>query len=399
MSATHRVVIVGGGFAGIQAVKALLPKRADVEITLIDRNGYTTMLPVLPDLLSGRVERRAVTRDLHAVFGDRIRIRRATVTRVALDERRIHTDDGSIPYDGLILAAGSRPIAPAGMPPGVHTADTFDGAQRLRRALEAGGDLCVVGGGYTGLEVALNTRLGFGPLPKGPRITVVDAAPEIMTIVPGKARRRLLERVGDAGVGVRTGTTLTDYNPDTMRALLSDGTVLPDCHVCWAPGMRAAGIELTVAGAAADVARTRDGRIETEPTLQLPGYPEVAVAGDLAAIRSREQLMRRALNIAFCSGRGAARNVARHLAGGAPRPFRPIDLGWVLPLGTASYGRIFGFLTVGGRFALRLHYLMSGFRHAGAREAFAMYRTAFHLRRRPDPPEALDPSDRSTRDR
>ncbi|MFW5796865.1 MAG: NAD(P)/FAD-dependent oxidoreductase, partial [Alkalispirochaeta sp.] len=338
MRSLHRVVVVGAGFAGIQAAKTLLRGNGTIEVTLIDRNGYTTMLPVLPDILSGRVERVAVTRDLLAVFGDRVRIRRATVTRVALDDRRIYTDDGLIPYDGLILAAGSRPIEPAGMPPGVHTVDTFEGAQRLRHALEAGGNLCVVGGGYTGLEVALNTRLGFGPAPTGPAITVVDAAPEIMTIVPGDARRRLLERIHDAGVEVRTGTTLTDYNPETKQTVLSDGTVLPDCHVCWAPGMRAAGIELTAGELPVDIPRTRDGRFETGATLQLPGYPEVAVAGDLAAIRSGDELIRRAVNIAFYSGRRAAKNVARHLTSGALRPFRPVDLGWVLPLGTASYG-------------------------------------------------------------
>ena len=151
--------------------------------------------------------------------------------------------------------------------------------------------------------------------------------------------------------------------------------------------MRASPIELPER-----VERTRDGRIMTNEYLQIPEYPLLFAAGDAAALTRDGQQLRRAVNFSYYSGRVAGRNAVAQRAGRALKPFRAVDLGWVIPLGTESSGRIFGGIPVGGKLGLRMHYFMNGFRHFGGGRAGDFYATALNLRRQPEP---LDDSDES----
>jgi NADH dehydrogenase len=249
----------------------------------------------------------------------------------------------------------------------------------------------IVGAGYTGLEVALALRDGFGPdRPAGQgttplRITVVEAGADILPMARERERRRVYEYLGARGIELKLGTTLDGavQSADGPGVRLSDGTEIPRALVCWSAGMRAVGI-----GLQEQLPHTGDGRIHTNEYLQAPGHPEVMIAGDAAALQRDGELVRRAVNFAYYSGRRAGRNLAAYLsnqASGSMKPFQPVDLGWIIPLGDASIGRLLGTIPVGGRFASRLHYIMSGFRHFGGGRAGEFYRTAVHLRRRPDP--------------
>lgn len=342
------------------------------------------MIPALPDVLSGRISVAGISRPLTELFDGKVKVAQDAIREVRLDERRVIGNEGVYEYDGLVLTVGSVPTPPpaslAGLP--LHTVHSLESALTLRREVErrlAGAPFHVViaGGGYTGLEVAAALREGMADRADVP-ITVVDAAPEILPMLNNRQRARVRSYLADRSIVVRMGTTLRERNGDVLT--LSDGSSVEHVLLVWSAGMRAADIIMS-----GTVNRTADGRIRTTETLNLPGYPEVFVAGDAAALSRKGTPLRRAVNLAYYSGRRAGRNLRAHLRGEDGKPFIPVDLGWVLPLIGTSAGRIFGAIPVGGRFGLRMHYAMCGFRHFGGGYALEFYRTALHLGRQPEP--------------
>jgi len=387
---TKEVYVVGGGFAGVSAARAILRKNPDVRVNVVDRTGLATMVPALPDFLSGRVPRGAFARPLADVFAKRGAEKRLSVivdevVRIDPSERSLVGRETTYRYDGLVIAGGSTPEYYGFVPENgrIHTVHTFDAARSFRdevtRRLRSNPlEVVIVGGGYTGLEVAASLRKGIRGASEKLGITVVEAAPEIIPFLDSSIRRRVRDYLEELNITIRTETTLKSYADDT--AVLSDGTRIGDCLICWSAGMRAPALGLTES-----IERTPDGRIRVTEFLGLPGYPEVFVAGDIAALEKDGKLLRRAVNFSYYSGKTAGRNAAAHLSGARLVPFRPVDLGWVIPLGDVSSGRIFGGIPVGRAFGLRLHYIMCGFRHFGVKEAWEFYKTAMHLRRAPDP--------------
>lgn len=378
MEHNHHVHIVGGGFAGVQAARTVLRGSPQATVTMVSNTDYVTMLPALPDVFSRRVPREAITRDLLAVFapfGERFELVVREIQHIDLENRYLQDSTGEQhPYTHLILASGSTPeFFGFPNPERLHTVDTFNGATRFLEACEGhAGSIVVVGGGYTGLETA--TTLRHGGVKDAP-ITVVDAAPHILPFLEDKARGGIGEYLAELDITVRSGVTLNGY--DGSRASLSDGTEITNALVCWAAGMRGTRFTITP-----PVETTKDYRVKTLPTLQLPEFPTVFVAGDVAALEKDGAVVRRAINFAWYSGIHSGKNVIRLWKGRGLKPFTPVDLGWVIPLGKRSRGKIFGSITVWGNLALRLHYFMCGVRHFGGAEAFQFIRTAFRLSRR-----------------
>ncbi|MFP4374796.1 MAG: NAD(P)/FAD-dependent oxidoreductase [Spirochaetaceae bacterium] len=385
MNQAH-VYVTGGGFAGVQAARAVARRAPDARVSLIDRNSYATMVPSLPDVVSGRVRVDAVAQPLELAVAGGVEVVTDEVDRLDLVSRRIHGRRNSYDYDYLVIASGSTPAyfgfeATDGTLHSVHSLET---ARRFRRAVEShlrgnpARPVVIVGAGYTGLEVAASLRAGTSDAGARPAITVVDVADTILGFLAEKERSRLRSYFDAIGVEIRTSTALESYYGGT--AVLSDGTHIADCLVCWAAGMRAQPHRID-----GEVERTRDGRLKTTAALQLPQHPEVFAAGDAAALWKGDTTARRAVNFSYYSGRRAGANVAAALAGRALRDFRPVDLGWIIPLGDESVGRVFGVFRVGGAMGLRMHYFMCGFRHFAGARAGEFYRAALRLSRRPDP--------------
>ena len=420
-----RVYILGGGFAGIQAARAIARGAPDARAFLLDRNSYATMIPALPDVLSGRIPIEAFSTDLSEAVGPDVEVIADEVRAIDLVSRRIHGGTTEYEYDYLVIAHGSRPNYFGFTPDDgtVHTIHSLSSAMAFRAAVERHlaadpeAPILIVGAGYTGLEAASCLVLGARESHVHPLITVVDVAARPLSFLPERRRHRLLAYFERVGVEIRTETSLEQLANGT--AFLSDGARLENPLVLWAAGMQTEPTEIL-----GTVERARDGRIRTNEFLQLPAHPEVFAAGDAAALtgaaagltgaaagQPQQPVLRRAVNFAFYSGRRAGRNVAARAGaeagaeGGRAEPganrgadsrgrrparlrrFKPVDLGWVIPLGEKSVGRVFGAVPVGGRLGLRLHYFMSGFRHFGAGEAAELYKTAFRLSRRPAPPD------------
>lgn len=355
------VVIVGGGFAGLQACKAL--RGSGSQVSLIDPSPVTTMLPSLPDLAGGWIPERIVQRSLDGLLPPNATHLQQTVSSIDLEAGTVQTATQTIEYEYLLIAAGSVPnFYQSAFPRDrLHPLGNLDDALRIRRDFEVylqeteHPHLLVAGTGYTGLELAMSLFFRAQAAGKSCGVTIVDPAPILLPSLPDKQRQYVLDFLTAQGAEVRLGVAVESF--DGRRAV-AGGRTYENAFFCWA-----AGSKLAIPEIRGRVEQLRDGRLKVARDLSLPNYPNVFAAGDAAAIERRGQPLRKAVNFAFYGGRRMGRNVGRRLRGKPTRPFCPVDLGWVVPFHETSIGRLPLGVWVKGRLGVRLHHLMCGLRN------------------------------------
>ncbi len=355
------IAIVGGGFAGLQACKAL--RGSSIDILLIDPSPATTMLPCLPDIAGGWVPERLAHRSLAELLPPNVTHLRRSVSSIDLDASALRAGDETIGYSHLLIAAGSVPNFYGQTFPRDRTypLGTLEDARRIRHDFAAylrempQPRVLVAGTGYTGLELAMSLLFRAKAAGKSCAVTIVDPTPILLPSLPDKQRRYVLDYLLGQGAEVRLGVAVESFDG---RNAVAGGRTYENVFFCWAAGSKFAVPEIK-----GRVDRIRDGRLKVAPDLTLPDYPHVFAAGDSAAIEQNGQILRKAVNFAYYGGRHAGRNVARLLRGRPTRPFRPVDLGWIVPFHATSIGRLPGHLWVRGRLGVRLHHLMCGLRN------------------------------------
>ena len=297
-------VVVGGGFAGLWATRALA--KAPVRITLVDRGNYHLFQPLLYQVATAGLSAPDIAAPLRHILRKQrnVEVRMATVTGIDADAKRIELDDGSaLDFDTLLLASGATHAYFgndhwAEHAPGLKT---LDDALDLRRKLllaferaEAATDpaereawlhFAIVGGGPTGVELAgtlaeiakHTLKDEFRNIdPASARVRLIEAGPRVLAAFPedlSEQARRQLEKLG---VDVAAGMPVKDINAEGYT--LGD-TFVPAKTVVWAAGVAASPL-----GAMLGVPLDRAGRVQVEPDLSVPGHPDIFVAGDLAAL-------------------------------------------------------------------------------------------------------------------
>jgi NADH dehydrogenase len=355
MTAGHRVVIVGGGFGGLAAAKAL--RRAHVDVTVVDRQAHHLFQPLLYQVATGVLSQGNIAPPLRDVLRHQrnAEVVLAEVGSIDVEGRtvscRFLDRTWELAYDSLIVAAGSAQSyfghgEFAVHAPGMKTVDdalevrgrifgAFEAAEleedAVRRA--AWMTFVVVGAGPTGVEMAGQiAELSRYSLPSNfrridtaaARIVLVDGAPTILASFDERLARRAAAKLARMGVEIRTGTLVTGMDADGVQLLGPDGVERLDATTkIWSAGVQASPLGSLLA-ARAGVEPTRTGQVPVERDCTLPGHPEVFVVGDLMALDRLPGLA----EVAIQSGRHAAAEIRRRLDGDAePRPFRYRDLG------------------------------------------------------------------------
>ena len=411
MTARHRVVVVGGGFGGLAATKAL--RRAPVDVTLVDRQAHHLFQPLLYHVATGVLSQGSVAPPLRDVLRRQrnaevvlaevggIDLQRRTVTCTLLDRT------WEMEYDTLIVAAGSAQSyfghdEFARHAPGMKTIDdALEVRGRIFGAFElaevepdperraAWLTFAVVGAGPTGVEMAgqiaelsrYSLRSNFKRIDTADaRIVLLDAAPRILQGFDERLAARAAAKLERMGVEIRTGTLVTGMDAGTIDLITDDGVErLSAMTKIWSAGVQASPL-----GAMLETTTSKNGKVPVEADCTLPGHPEVFVVGDLMSLDGLPGLA----EVAMQSGRHAGREIRRRLAGDAqPRPFRYTDLGSLAAvsryyaIGERGGVRVWGF--AGWLFWLVVHLaFLTGFKNRSS--ALFHWMISFFGRSRPE---------------
>jgi NADH dehydrogenase len=363
------VVVIGGGFGGLQAAHKL--RRAPVELTLVDRRNFHLFQPLTYQVATGALSPGEIAYPLRSIFKrDRnVRVLLAEVADFDLDARRVALTpvDGlpvppSLPYDTLIVAGGSRYSYFGHDEWSAYAAEvkSLESALVVRsrllsafEAAEAESDdaqravwltFVVVGAGPTGVEMAGQIgelardtlRKEFRAVdPRAARIVLVEAADRVLTTFPPSLSARAARSLERIGVTVLTGHAVIGIDDDGVT-IGGDGAEperIATRNVIWAAGVTASGLAARLAeltGADLD----RDGRVTVEPDLTLPGRPEVFALGDM--VRLRDTVFPGVAPVAMQQGRYVARVVRDRLRSRESGPFRYRDKGNLATIGRAA---------------------------------------------------------------
>ena len=352
-----RIVVLGGGFGGMEAMRVLdkrLGHRADVELLLISDKNYLLFTPLLPQVASSLVEPRHIVQPIRDIRGTRrFRFRRDRVERIDLDARRVHLAEGVVDYDRLVIALGG--VTPTFNIPGVehhaleyktledgsllrdHLIDLAEHADHepdaaVRRRMLT---VCVVGGGYTGVELIAELQDFFasyvvsryrGIGPQDYRLLLLEAGQEILRGVHPTLAEKARQNLWRAGIEIRTSTRVTRVAAGVVE--VEGGETLDVGITVWAAGVKG---NPTLANL--PVERDRLGRVLVNGHMRVPGHPEVYGVGDAITIEGHPEASIPIIPAALAHGRLAAENIVAELAGQPPQTIDFAPQGMLVSLG------------------------------------------------------------------
>jgi NADH dehydrogenase len=365
---TPNVVIVGGGFAGIYAARAL--KGAPVRITLVDRKNYHLFQPMLYQVATAGLNPADITAPIRSVLRRQknVDVLMGDVTRVDTAARAVDLDDGArLPYDYLLVCTGARHSYFGHddwelLAPGLKSLEdaleirrrvftAFERAEREVDPVKRHADLTfvVVGGGATGVEMAgavaeirsFALRRDFRHIdPRDATVLLLEGGPRILPSYPETLSAEAKRELRALGVDVRTETFVTDIRPGAVHAA---GWTIPSNTVIWAAGNVASPLLKTLG-----VPLDRQGRVPVRPDCTIPEHPEVFVLGDAAAFAEGDRTLPGICPVAIQMGQYAARAIRRDLDGRSREPFRYWDKGQLAVIGRGQAVADIGRLHFGG---------------------------------------------------
>jgi NADH:ubiquinone reductase (H+-translocating) len=349
-----RIVIIGGGFAGIQAARRF--RNAPVDVVLLDRNNYHAFWPLLYQVASAGLEPQSIAYPIRGILRKypNIRFQIGDVQGFDWDRKVVITHAGEVPYDELIIAGGSAnnffgntsieehafgfKELPEALGLRNHVIMAYEQAAietdpERRRALLT---FVVIGGGPTGVELAgalseLNAHVMRRDYPhldmSEVRVLLVEMMDRLLLSFPPQLSKKAENDLRKMGVEIHLNTSVTDYDDGVLR--FKEGQPLRAHTVVWAAGVQGAKLAETLG-----VELGRGRRIPVDRELRLPQHPHVWVVGDIAYLEGPNgKPYPQVATVAMQQGRHVAENVLRTLRGEQPLPFKYIDKGSLATIG------------------------------------------------------------------
>jgi NADH dehydrogenase len=358
------VVIVGAGFGGLAAARALV--EAPVRLTIVDRSNHHLFQPLLYQVAMAALSPAEIAVPVRAVFRgeDQISVRMAAVTDVDLVARTLALDDGgALAWDYLIVATGAEtnyyghPEWAAHAPSLKSIEDAIEIRRRVLTALERAESAAdeearrqqltfvVIGGGPTGLELAGAIAELARPIarsdfrridPSSIKVVLVEAGERLLAAFDPRLSEKAAQSLAELGVEVRLGQRVTNID---ARGVRLDGEVIASSSVLWTAGVKASGLAAKL-GAPLD----RGGRVVVGGDCTLPGQPRVFAIGDVARFDTPAGPLPGVSPVAMQQGRYVARAIRHDLAGEPREPFHYRDKGSMATIGrsraVAQIGRL-----------------------------------------------------------
>jgi len=357
-----RIVIIGGGFAGLAAAGVLSRRGKGLEIVLVDRKNCFNFLPLLPDALGRGISPELMAYPLEDICPAlKIRFIRDIAQTVAPGGKSVHLESGlNLDCDYLLLCCGTETnfYENTLLPYFAHKLDSVSDALKLRQALLDGcyDNYLIAGGGYTGIEIAGNLSLFLREKRRKSRIIIVEKGPSILGPLPEWMKAYVSDNLAELGVEVKTGLSINESRAG--RSVLSDGSVFGNSMVIWAAGVKTPDFIDRVPGQ-----RTAQGRLKTDEYLRIT--ETCFAAGDNACFASGPGCLRMSVQFAIKQGETCARNILNDIDSLPLVEFRPVDPGYIIPLANdRACGIVLG-RPVKGILPVFLHYLLCVYRSLG----------------------------------
>jgi NADH dehydrogenase len=376
----QHVVVVGGGFGGLETAKRL--SGANVRVTLIDRQNYHLFQPLLYQVATGGLSPANIATPLRFILGRQknCEVQMAEVTDFDLERNCVILADGELPFDTLVLSAGSthsyfgrddwEPLAP-----GLKTlTDAANVRRRIYKAFEAAErepdpqvraalmTFVVVGAGPTGVELAgalaeiaqYTLRNDFRHIdPEDARILLVEAGAKVLSNYPEELCERAASKIRQLGIEIHTHTKMVEVTESYVRLATADAeTTVPTRTVLWAAGVRASSLGGKLAKACG-IDTNRGGQIPVNQTLNIDGRDNIYVIGDIAAATDADGNRLPGLAaVAVQQGAYVAKAIARRSQGQPiKKPFRYKNKGTMATIGRAAAVAEIGKYQFSGLFA------------------------------------------------
>jgi NADH:ubiquinone reductase (H+-translocating) len=348
-----RVVVVGGGFAGLSAGMALA--NMNVDVTLLDRRNHHTFQPLLYQVALAVLSPADIAQPIRSIFSKKknIEVLMDEVIGIEPDHRRLHLHTGAtVEYDYLILGTGSTHSYFgkddwAQNAPGLKTVEDATEIRRRvllafelaeREMVETGAhpqlNFVIIGGGPTGVELAgaisdiskLYMRHDFRHInPANARVILIEGSPRILAAYPEDLSVKAARQLAQLGVEVRTGQSVMDVKPGYVMV---GGQRLDAVVTLWAAGVQASPL-----GKMLGTPTDKRGCAIVDPYLNPPGHPEIFVCGDLAHVEENGHQVPGVAQPAMQMGRHAAQMIAQDMAGKPRTPFHYFDKGDMATIG------------------------------------------------------------------
>jgi NADH dehydrogenase len=373
------VVVIGGGFGGLNTVKAL--RHQPVEVILVDRENYHLFRPLLYQVAMAGLSPADIASPLRVIFSQAKNVTTVMAEVVDLDvnSRQVSFRDGRTqPYDFLVVATGAHydyfghdawlPYAPS--------LEGIEGALTIRKRLLAAYEqaeletdpvqrqkwltFAVIGGGPTGVELAgaigelahHTLRENFRHIdPASTKVLLIEAVDRILTTFPPQLSEKAQQSLAALGVTVCVGTSVTEITDEYLVVKTADGHErIPCCTVLWAAGVRASPLGQALhEGTGVEI--DRRGRVKIQPDLSLPNHPEIFVIGDMTYLEQDGKPLPGVAPVAIQQGKHVAAQILRRMNGGSALPFRYRDRGNMATIGRAAAVADLHFIRLSGLLA------------------------------------------------
>jgi len=356
------IIVIGAGFAGLSAAKKLKNLKGKFDIIIIDKKETFDFLPVLPDCIGRGINPDFLTYNIESLGKDSgFRFIREEVVRLDLEKRQVFGSSLNLEYEYLVIATGSETnfYGNNNIEENSLKIDDVKDIKRLVDALREGRKSYIIsGGGYTGVEVATNSRLFLDKNKKSGRIIIIERSPSILGPLPQWMKDYVGSNLKRLNIEVFTNSAINRI--DGHRVYLSGENIFDDAYVIWAAGVRTADFIQNLASE-----KNPQGRLKVDASLRL--NDRVFVCGDAAYFSYKNNYLRMAVQFAIAQGAHSAQNIIRSIKGLPLNEYRPVDLGYIIPMANnISCGSIFGF-NLRGFIPTVCHFIMCIYRSCGLR--------------------------------
>ena len=374
----HRICIIGGGFAGLTAARRLSLSGLAFEGILIDKKQTSDFLPALPDCLGRGIDPDCLSypiEDICRVTG--FKFINEEVISIDVEKKEISTKNRVLNYDFLIIASGSETnfYGNENIRKHAYKLDDAEDAKNIAEKLNKGsfGTYIIGGGGYTGVEVATNLAIFLSRKKiSGGKVIIVERSGSILGPLPEWMKGYVSRNLKQLNVDIFLNTQIEKIEGENVY--ISGGRVFDNSLVIWAAGVKTADFIQNL-----KAKKNPQARIEVDEYLRLNRH--CFVIGDASYVRHKDIYLRMAVQFAIAEGGCAAQNVINTIKDKRLNKYRPVDLGYIIPMANnTSCGKIIG-IEMKGFLPIIFHFAMCIYRLTGWKKKLDLLKGLIKKRR------------------